>query len=133
MAEFHDQFIKRDPLAFNTFGIYDSWPRQIAWEARDLMKGVDSNRLNEMAQKAESVIVDQVAYLQRFPEPESFHTFASNPMTIAQGMSVYRSAEFIRERYGDVNLFVAASIPLHAAGIGATCGGQVISDISIGC
>ena len=111
---------KRDPLTFNAFGIYDSWPRKTASEARDLLKGVDSHRLNKMVQKVESVIVDQVAYLQRIPESESFHTFASNPMTIAQGMSVYSSAELIRERHGDVNLFVAASMPLHPAGIGST-------------
>lgn len=119
MARFEKQFDVRDPLTFNAMGLLEAWPRQAAWEARSLLEGHSSKQLKTMAQTVNSVIEDQVAYLMTLPEPRSFHAFADNPMSIAQGMWVQGPPEHIRERHGDVNLFVAASTPLHPAGIGA--------------
>lgn len=112
MANFTNQFEKRDPLTFNAVGILDMWPRQIAWEARALLEGRTTPQLTEVAIAIEALIVDQVGYLVQNRGKKGERHFDSNPKTISYGaewMDV--QPDRLREQYGDVNLFVAASMP----------------------
>lgn len=112
MANFTDQFKKRNPLTFNATGVLDMWPRQIAWETRDLLKGRTTSQLMKMAVAIEALIVDQVRRLVQNQGKMGEQHFDSNPKTIsywAKWMSI--QPDQLREQYGDVNLFVAASMP----------------------
>ena len=64
MTAFTNQFEKRDPLTFNAVGIWDLWPRQTAWEARSLLEGRTTEQLTQIAEKVESVVDEQVAFMR---------------------------------------------------------------------
>lgn len=110
MANFSDQFEKRDPLTFTAFGIFDLWPRQIAWEARDLLEGRPSPLLKEIAISVEMLIEVQTNFMVSKQGRRGDPRFDSNPKAIGFGNAhVIQNSEQLRLQHGDVNLFVAAT------------------------
>ncbi len=113
MAAFTDQFTRRDPLTFTAFGVFDLWPRQIAWEARDLLKGRSKSQLKRIATSVEALIKVQLEHLVSNQGRKGNPHFDANPKAIGYGMNfVVQSSEQLRLQHSDVNLYVAAqSLP----------------------
>lgn len=110
MAKFSDQFEKRDPLTFNAFGIFDLWPRQIAWEARDLLEGRTTVRLTEVANAIEAVVLAELSLLLSKPDEEGDPRFRANPKALEYGTFLSpKDPEDLRLQHSDVNLFIAAT------------------------
>ena len=113
MAKFSDQFEKRDPLTFTAFGIFEFWLRQIAWEARDLLKGRTALHLKEIGSAVEALIETQLQLLLSKPDEAGDPRLSANPKAIGYGgfMSP-KVPELLRSQHSDVNLFVAGcSLP----------------------
>lgn len=113
MAKFSDQFEKRDPLTFTAFGIFDFWPRQIAWEARDLLEGRTTFQLKEIGIAVEALIETQLQLLLAKPDEAGDPRLTANPKAIGYGgfMSP-KVPELLRSQHSDVNLFIAGcSLP----------------------
>lgn len=110
MAKFSDQFEKRDPLTFTAFGIFEFWPRQIAWEARDLLEGRTTARLKEIAVFIEAVISAQLSQLLSKPDEAGDPRFKANPKALEYGSFMSsKDPENLRLQHSDVNLYIAAT------------------------
>jgi hypothetical protein len=107
--EFGDQFDIRDPLKFDPIGLFDLWPRQIAWEARALLAGRTTAELKVIAQHIDETISAKVAAVLEQADRLRHSSFEGNPKTrLFPGDIRPLTPAQIRTEHGDINLLTAA-------------------------
>lgn len=115
MAIFTDQFQRRDPLSFNASDVLEFWPRQIAFEARDLLEGHTAHQVEAIAKAVEALIVSHVDHLVIHHNPFLIGFGSHPPKEVRLNNSIGATPELMREQFGDANIFIAATSASHSA------------------
>ena len=109
MAAFTDQFLRRDPLTFNAFGMMNMWPRQIAWEARQLLEGRSMQDLDRIARAVDDMISGEAVRTAGRLSGDPARDQMSNPKTalLLASAGDPDAVNSVRQDHGDVNLLEA--------------------------
>lgn len=118
MAAFTDQFQRRNPLTFNAFPLMSMWPRQIAWEARQLLAGRTCEELVDIARAVDGMIAEEaIRSIERLSDSTA-DADGTNPKTSSTYVDFSDAAGVgrIRLEHGDVNLLEAIEDPVWREG-----------------